>query len=677
MAVSFTRPDPSSPASVADAAFSTVRKGFDQQEVREFLRQVANELSQVLERVDELEQELQGARAEKQVSPDDLDEATIMRLVGEETARILQAAHESAAQIRSRAEDGAESLLSNATEEATRVREEAAAAIAEQRSEAARAAEAEIGAAKEQGRQMVNEARAYRERVLAELARRRDLARQQIERLIGERDRLMSVFVQARNVAADVVDALEPLKMPDDEAPPPPGPPSGPTPIVVADVATPAEGDVDTAHDVELDHVVEVDDTSDVDEADAAEPSADTPNTDADAEMPDVEGPNLDAADGESPDIEPQDVEQPDVDPSDVTTVRAPVVALFPGAGDDVGRGESEGDDSEPDDSGEVDIDVTESSDETATDAGDDHDDSSDIDDADDTGKAAQVDDLFARLRAAAPESGESTDEADESTDVAVMSEEEPEPAVVDGTPDDGADDEADDDDTTAVIDRASPFAQRDAELGPLTVESARKLKRVLADELNEVLDTLRQEEPVRRLDHVLADESTHASRYLDALYDHFEAAAQAGAASNHSDDAGADVADVSRSGALGPVRDMLVTQLVTPLRERVARAVDEADGDNGVLTKRVRSIYREWKTQRIDAELDDLLRLAYGRGLLAAVPAGTPVRWIVDPNGPECPDAEDNSLAEPVPAGDPFPTGHVCAPAHPGCRCLLSPTNR
>ena len=37
--------------------------------------------------------------------------------------------------------------------------------------------------AKQQGREMVDEARAYRERVLSELARRRELARQQIEQL--------------------------------------------------------------------------------------------------------------------------------------------------------------------------------------------------------------------------------------------------------------------------------------------------------------------------------------------------------------------------------------------------------------------------------------------------------------------------------------------------------------
>ena len=65
--------------------------------------------------------------------------------------------------------------------------------------------------AKQQGREMVEEARAYRERVLGELSRRRDLARQQIDQLIHGRDRLVQAFERARLVAADVVAELAPL----------------------------------------------------------------------------------------------------------------------------------------------------------------------------------------------------------------------------------------------------------------------------------------------------------------------------------------------------------------------------------------------------------------------------------------------------------------------------------
>ena len=62
MAVSFSRPDPSSPAAVASAAFPTVRRGFDPNEVRDFLRMVAAELSRLQERERYLELWLEGQR---------------------------------------------------------------------------------------------------------------------------------------------------------------------------------------------------------------------------------------------------------------------------------------------------------------------------------------------------------------------------------------------------------------------------------------------------------------------------------------------------------------------------------------------------------------------------------------------------------------------------------------
>jgi hypothetical protein len=109
-------------------------------------------------------------------------------------------------------------------------------------------------------------------------------------------------------------------------------------------------------------------------------------------------------------------------------------------------------------------------------------------------------------------------------------------------------------------------------------------------------------------------------------------------------------------------------------LRDLMARSVADADGDNGELANLVRVLYREWKSQRIDEHLDDVVRTAFGRGALAATADGQPIRWIVDPNGPACPDAEDNALAGVVRAGERFPTDHVCAPAHGGCTCMIAP---
>ena len=85
--------------------------------------------------------------------------------------------------------------------------------------------------AKQQGREMVNEARAYRERVLSELARRRELARQQIEQLMHGRDRLLQAFERARLVAVDVMAELTPLGEPDEYVNL--SPTTGPVPMMV------------------------------------------------------------------------------------------------------------------------------------------------------------------------------------------------------------------------------------------------------------------------------------------------------------------------------------------------------------------------------------------------------------------------------------------------------------
>ena len=113
----------------------------------------------------------------------------------------------------------------------------------------------------------------------------------------------------------------------------------------------------------------------------------------------------------------------------------------------------------------------------------------------------------------------------------------------------------------------------------------------------------------------------------------------------------------------------------MTPLRDRLDRAIADGDGDNDDITKRVRAVYREWKTQHIDDQLDDVFRRAFSGGLSTIIEPGTPLVWTIDPSASACPDCEDNSLAGGVPSGEPFPTGHLAAPAHPGCHCLALPS--
>ena len=208
MAISFSRPDPSSPAAVSAAAFTVARRGYDQTEVRDFLRMVSAELARLQERERFLESELKAMQTRGMSAPGMLDEEVVTALLGEEAARVLGAAREASAQIRQRAEENATRLVKEAAGDAARLREEAELEAVRRRDDAAADAEAEIELAKQQGREMVNEAREYREKVLSELARRRELARAQIEQLVANRDRLLNAFERARLATDDVMTGL-------------------------------------------------------------------------------------------------------------------------------------------------------------------------------------------------------------------------------------------------------------------------------------------------------------------------------------------------------------------------------------------------------------------------------------------------------------------------------------
>ncbi len=220
-------------------------------------------------------------------------------------------------------------------------------------------------------------------------------------------------------------------------------------------------------------------------------------------------------------------------------------------------------------------------------------------------------------------------------------------------------------------------FSRRDEAIVPLIVAGARRFKRALADEQNGVLDALRQQRPVTSLDELLPELDEHLVVFAAALEEELISAAAAGAGELGINDTKTLRRKLAKTGAVESAHDLLRTDLLRPLRDRLARAVSDGTGDNEDITKRVRAVYREWKTQRIDDQLDDIFRFAHGGGLAVSIEPGTPLVWTIDPGHPACPDCEDNSLAGSTAAGETFPTGHTSAPAHPGCRCLTLPAGQ
>jgi hypothetical protein len=127
--------------------------------------------------------------------------------------------------------------------------------------------------------------------------------------------------------------------------------------------------------------------------------------------------------------------------------------------------------------------------------------------------------------------------------------------------------------------------------------------------------------------------------------------------------------------GSTGPLDDLageLARSLVLPLRERIERSFAASDGNLDDVSDRVRALYREWKNQRLPEAVPHHAAAAYARGLYEGAPAEAQVHWVPDPAHGACPDCDDNVLAGALAKGEEFPTGDRCAPAHPGCRCLV-----
>lgn len=678
------------PDDVAAATFAVSRRGYDTDEVRAYLRSVAGELGRLRREADELRAQL--AAKPREVAS--LDEAEVARMLGDEAARVLTTAREAATQIRSKSEEAAAALVDEAERDAARTREHADLEAARLRQEAIDRSEAEIEAAKHEGREMVAEARAVRERMLDDVRRRREVAKAQLEQLRLGHERVLGTFELAADALAAVTADLRAL-VPDvrrnsavETGPVPtvlpvgeradadvldeaaalveaaavPSPvhvsvPVRPEPVVVAPVSEHEVGDTaDGAADDEparptvllssfsLGESPATDEAAEAEVAPVEEVAAVEPEPEAEHE--------LEAVEAAAEPVEDEPVEEP---AADEPVAEEPVVAEAPVAEAPVDEEPA------PDEVAVVaelieapaEVDDATPTPPDAADVGGEH------------HPRPSADDLFARIRAAR---AAVTAPSVRATAVPLTAPEEPAPEPV-----------------RAAVLVAEPLAQpaseeaaavvaaRNEALAPVEVAVARRLKRVLADEQNEVLDRLRRKNPVLEIDALVGSPDDHAGPYERAVREEIAVAVAAGARSLRPELHDAEVARLT-AGVVDAVLAAAREQAVTPLRERVARLL--ADGDAAAVTAGVRTLYREWKTQRLDAAARHLVLAAHGQAAYAVLVPGTPVCWAVDPSQP-CPDGEDNALGGVTPAGEPFPTGHRSAPAYVGCRCALAPAAR
>ncbi len=678
---------------IASRRFSQSWRGYDQEEVKQFLAEVAGQVRAWKERYETAE----AARreAEQRAAHPQIDEATLTSALGEETTAILRSAHSAAAEIVSKAEANAQQLVSEAQARAGEIVERAESLLAE------RTAEAEAVAAKivedarseadhlrseahQQHEEMVHSAREQSDKILADLARKRRLATVQIEQLRAGREKLLEAYKAVRRTLDEVTAELQRA---DAEA--------RAASQAVARQHVGEAGEDPTYPGEEPQVSVEPGDAMTARPASAAQPAGATV----------LRAPKVAQVAGEWSGL-PAGQNEPVVaraaEFESVRIVREPAGqgphaqskgAPEPGSPGPVvqtGQLASEHSSGRPGEAGLAEEQTAEAGDEApseeapipwalsdksagASGAAEAQDESPPaIDQAAwpeahaeaeaqaQTGgpsKAAEeVQDLFARIRASRAAAASNARAALEQPG---GEGEAPTPPM--GTP--------------VASNEPGFFAQRDEVFNRLESSLARKLKRALQDEQNDLLDRLRNVKGPPASAKILPSADEHPDRFVDASKPLLEEAVQAGlSASNQMFGLAADTK--LDAGTVENLAEELGRAVAEPLRRRLEEAL-HVDGEPAEVADAIGAAYREWKTQRIEETARDQLAAAWARGAYLAVPEQTLLCWVVDPSEGPCPDCEDNALARPQPKGEHWPTGQLHPPAHPGCRCALAPAGQ
>jgi DivIVA domain-containing protein len=559
-----------------------------------------------------------------------------------------------AAAVRAEADQHARQVRADADTYAAATRKDADETAAERLADATRRATAEIESARTRGRQMVSEAQTVRERMLADLARRRAAAQARVDELRVGRDRLLEAYTVVRRTLEEATIALARAEDPTPEHRVP----------VVASMRT-AEGteDEERAPTVVGGIVFDVE----VNGAPAAIPEipamAATADDDGDLERYREHGGGGDGTgDGVAPVIDLRAASEPLTDAPAADDGEE-------GAGRDEPEPAPAAGEADHDDAATHGATHAATHDDTSGDRGGDRDgdgDGGEPDAVPDRGavleSADPIDALFERLRTTRRGTPADAPDAPGTNGHGA-------PVTVIDRPGTGAEPAAPAPSPApapAPAD-AAVFARRDAETAPVVTALGRKVKRLLQDEQNELLSRLRRTK--RGVDvGMLPSHDGRVAALVEAalplLRDaHTAGTGPTGAVATDGADAVAAVADSLAHALLAPLRERLVDSL-SPSGMPSTDAKDAAE--------RVSAQYREWKTQRVEPAVRDAVHAAWVRGAYDAVGAGRTLRWLVDPAA-TCPDCDDNGL-EPTPHGEAFPTGHLCPPAHPGCRCVLAP---
>jgi DivIVA domain-containing protein len=177
-----------SPQEIMDRDFALALRGFDADQVRSFLRDIAKAHEELRTRIQQLEAETEALRADLHAREEELrghaagDDDPLLEKMREATSRVLMSAQEAAAGIYRSTQAEVERTL-------TAAREEAASIVAEAHRVSAEARESALQDARDRAAALLEEAHRERERVRAEIdefrTRREEFA-SSLERVLAD-----------------------------------------------------------------------------------------------------------------------------------------------------------------------------------------------------------------------------------------------------------------------------------------------------------------------------------------------------------------------------------------------------------------------------------------------------------------------------------------------------------
>ncbi len=222
-------------ADVSRIAFTTVRKGFDPQEVRAYLDSVSREMQQFESRLRDLEAQLTDAN--RRAANPTFDEATLTSALGAQSAAILRSAHEEAGRVTAEAQERATATFAEAQkraamhlieaqeritimltdgEQTAQQLETEAREVADRLIETAKInADSLVERGRAQGRAIVEQANEAQRMILNDLAVKRKALTIQIEQLRAARESLQDAVQGVRD---NLDAALATMAASDDDA---------------------------------------------------------------------------------------------------------------------------------------------------------------------------------------------------------------------------------------------------------------------------------------------------------------------------------------------------------------------------------------------------------------------------------------------------------------------------